>query len=188
MSRVIVNGLKARSEGEQARGADQGRDRSEALLRRGRQTVRGGQVAGASAASSLARGRRGRVPAAVIRTALESEPHPGPGPGAGARAARPAQRGRVGRRTGHDPHPPAGRGAPDRPYNGVAHPDPRREGHPATSEATQELAAAVRRGPAEPDVAVRLHPLDPHHRQRGGDHRLARTTPATCCTSVRTVA
>ena len=51
----------------------------------------------------------------------------------------------------------------------LADPDPPRSGHCRAAEATQALLPAVRGGPAERVLAVRLHPLAPGRRHRRGD-------------------
>ena len=45
---------------------------------------------------------------------------------------------------------------------------------PEAEEATQVLLPPVRSRDAQPDLAVRLHPLPTFHRLRRGDHQLAR--------------
>ena len=75
----------------------------------------------------------------------------------------------------------------DLPGDGLADPDRRRPGHPATAETSPVLLAPVRRGPPQRALAVRLHPRVPHHRaSRWRSSAGSTTTPATCCTSAAT--
>ena len=142
---------------------------------RGRRHLRRVQGMGLQAHRPLPHRGRGSLRTAVPATQDLTRGTPRIGSRADPRAAQTPRRRRPGRRPRH--HRLAPRAPPRAPRVEIDHqppPGPRRARDTGAEETSEVLLRPVRSSDAEPDLAIRLHPLPPGRRTRCRDHQLAR--------------